>query len=112
MFSTSGGNQLKEFCQILDHIAHTPLLVQKEVNVSARTFLSHLAYSISCARFVESRLSLFKDNEPFILAAMLDRRFKMRLYKPGKFEEINYIVIVNVIEKIINMFESIYYISK
>lgn len=63
---------------------HTPLLVQKEVNVSARTFLSHLAYSISCARFVKSRLSLFEDNEPFIPAAMLDRRFKM-MYKPGKF---------------------------
>lgn len=101
MFSTCGGNQLKEFCQILDPIAHTPLLVQKEVNVSARTFLSHLAYSISCARFVKSRLSLFEDNEPFIPAAMLDRRFKM-MYKPGKFKEINYIFKITVIVNVSN----------
>lgn len=93
----------KELCQLLDPFCHATLLVQQKVNVSESMSIplslgiKHQLCPISSIHSnkmiltiihsVESRLSPFEDNETFILAAILDPRFKMRWCKPGKVEK-------------------------
>ncbi|XP_062579450.1 zinc finger BED domain-containing protein 4-like [Saccostrea cucullata] len=102
--STYERKLLQELCQILDPFEHATLLVQQEINVSASLTIpitlgiKHQLRQISAihsnkmiqtlVHSVESRLSPFEENETFILAAVLDPRFKIRWCKSGKVEEI------------------------
>jgi hypothetical protein len=101
--STYERKLLQELCQILDPFEHATLLVQQEINVSASLTIpvtlgiKHQLRQMSAIhsnkmiqtliRSVESRLSPFQDNDIFILAAVLDPRFKMRWCKSEKMEE-------------------------
>lgn len=94
---------LQELCQILDPFEYATLLVQQEVNVSASLTIpvtlgiKHQLRQISAIHSikmiqslihsVESNLSPFEKNETFIIAAVLDPRFRMRWCKSVKVEE-------------------------
>ena len=110
--STYERKLLSELCTILGPFEHVTVLVQKENNVSASLTvpvtigLKHQMQHISSTfnnkmvstfkRSINERLSQYEQEESYVVAAVLDARFKLRWCESDKIDHVESLVRKNL----------------
>ena len=110
--STYERKLLSELCTILGPFEHVTILVQKENNISASLTvpvtigLRHQMHQISSTfnnkmvstfkRSIKERLSRYEEEESYVVAAVLDPRFKLRWCESDKIDYVESLVRKNL----------------